>query len=307
MYIAKPKFTTSNHLITKIVVDLYHVNEIFKENKILKKALAGLVVGYEDIQDSDLAIRSASLIFLYDCSDSGLGPKVILGIHDYSLLDDNCLENVFSFEEKNINELSFQDKAFESKVKSVFARFLINPNTIKFPTRELGTKDFPIVMEICTEAKTIWNEFFYKKDEFGNNQKPPKSMTILVDDLDWENYLTELAGYIKSILFLDELNISYGGIEIDSKKFLSKTLLNCQILIPYEKNEGAEILRLNAQLESINKEIAFHEGKLSNQNFILKAKPELVEYARTKLTEYKSQLESINKRLESISFKGAND
>lgn len=298
---------TNNHLIESIIINLYHTSEIFKENNYLKNITLNNESKYEDIIDANLASRSASLVFFYACSVDSLNQKAVLTIHDYSLLNDDCLEGVFSISKENINNISFRDKAFESKVKSIFARFSTNPKTIKFPTRALGTNDFPIVMEICTEAKTIWNEFFYKKDEFGNNQKPPKSMTILVDDLDWENYITELAGYIKSILFLDELNISYSGVEVDSKKFLSKTLPNCQILIPYEKNEGAEILRLNAQLESINKEIAFHEGKLANQNFISKAKPELVEISKTKLAEYKSQLESINKRLESISFKGASD
>ncbi|MHC5082871.1 MAG: class I tRNA ligase family protein, partial [Planctomycetota bacterium] len=59
----------------------------------------------------------------------------------------------------------------------------------------------------------------------------------------------------------------------------------------------AERKRLLKQKEFVEKGIKPLEGKLNNENFVSRAKPEVVEQSRQKLKELQDQLEAINKHL----------
>src|SRR6185369_8718923 len=63
---------------------------------------------------------------------------------------------------------------------------------------------------------------------------------------------------------------------------------------------AAERERLMKELENLNKQISKTEGMLSNQNFVSRAKPEVVEGERTKLTDLKRSRENLEGRLKGL-------
>ncbi len=60
---------------------------------------------------------------------------------------------------------------------------------------------------------------------------------------------------------------------------------------------AAERARLEKQREQVEKALKGTEGKLANENFVSRAKPEVVEQARTKLGELKEQLAAVERNL----------
>ena len=56
---------------------------------------------------------------------------------------------------------------------------------------------------------------------------------------------------------------------------------------------GAERKRLEKERDNLNKQIASIDGKLSNQGFVAKAPPEVVQQQRAKLEELRGQLASV--------------
>ena len=62
----------------------------------------------------------------------------------------------------------------------------------------------------------------------------------------------------------------------------------------------AERVKLEKQKEQIEKGKKAVEAKLSNENFISKAKPEVVAQAREKLAELTEQLETVDKHLSEL-------
>jgi len=60
---------------------------------------------------------------------------------------------------------------------------------------------------------------------------------------------------------------------------------------------GEERKRLEKQRDQILKYIKPVEGKLGNENFVNKAKPEVVKQARDKLQELKEQLAAVEEHL----------
>jgi valyl-tRNA synthetase len=73
-----------------------------------------------------------------------------------------------------------------------------------------------------------------------------------------------------------------------------------QIFVHDVIDPEAERKRLEKQKEQILKGLRGTEGKLNNENFISRAKPEVVEQARTKLKEFQDQLAAIEKHIAEI-------
>jgi valyl-tRNA synthetase len=62
----------------------------------------------------------------------------------------------------------------------------------------------------------------------------------------------------------------------------------------------AERLRLQKQKEQIEKAKKAVEAKLANENFVTKAKPEVVSQARDRLAELTEQLNNVEKHLSEL-------
>ena len=73
-----------------------------------------------------------------------------------------------------------------------------------------------------------------------------------------------------------------------------------QIYIHDVIDPEAERLRLEKQKDKIEKAKKGVEAKLSNENFVSKAKPEVVSSAREKLAELTEQLETIERHLSEL-------
>jgi valyl-tRNA synthetase len=73
-----------------------------------------------------------------------------------------------------------------------------------------------------------------------------------------------------------------------------------QIFVHDVIDPKAERKRLEKQKEQIVKGLRGTEGKLNNENFVSRAKPEVVEQARTKLKEFQDQLAAIEKHIAEI-------
>jgi valyl-tRNA synthetase len=63
---------------------------------------------------------------------------------------------------------------------------------------------------------------------------------------------------------------------------------------------ATERTRLEKQRQMVEKAVKGTEGKLANENFLSRAKPEVVEQARAKLVELKEQLEAVERNLKEL-------
>lgn len=83
-------------------------------------------------------------------------------------------------------------------------------------------------------------------------------------------------------------------------KAASAVIDEIQIFVHDVIDPDAEHKRLEKQKEQILKGLGATEGKLNNENFVSRAKPEVVEQARAKLKEFQDQLAAIEKHLAEI-------
>ncbi|MBW8014997.1 MAG: valine--tRNA ligase [Planctomycetes bacterium] len=83
-------------------------------------------------------------------------------------------------------------------------------------------------------------------------------------------------------------------------KAASAIIDEIQIFVHDVIDPEAERKRLEKQKEQIVKGLRGTEGKLNNENFISRAKPEVVEQARIKLKEFQDQLTAIEKHIAEI-------
>ena len=83
-------------------------------------------------------------------------------------------------------------------------------------------------------------------------------------------------------------------------KSASAVIEEMQIFVHDVIDPQEERKRLNKQKKEIENGLRSTEGKLSNENFVNRAKPEVVEQARNKLVELKDQLAAVEKHLEEL-------
>ncbi|MBP5242267.1 MAG: class I tRNA ligase family protein [Clostridia bacterium] len=109
-----------------------------------------------------------------------------------------------------------------------------------------------------------------------------------------KNSIVKLAG-ANDIIFID-----------DAKELPEKTVSHvceiCQIYIPLGElvDIEKEKVRLTAELERVDAEIARANGKLSNQSFVAKAPKKLVEEEQAKLEKYTAMREKLEKQLQEL-------
>ena len=105
-------------------------------------------------------------------------------------------------------------------------------------------------------------------------------------------------GYLKTLAAIDELTI--GRLDDAKPEHAMTAVANgVEIYLPIGGliDVPKETQRLQKELDSLQKEIARVEGKLSNAGFLAKAPADVVEKEKVKADEYKEKYQSIQERI----------
>jgi valyl-tRNA synthetase len=153
------------------------------------------------------------------------------------------------------------------------------------------------VMEIINAARNIRGEM---------NLKPSLKIPLRVKTKDSEKELiaNTSAHYIMDLARLEDLEV---GPSVAKPKVSASTILNdAEVIVPLEglMDFGEEKKRIEKELKKVEKEIIFLSKKLSNQNFVDKAPPDVIEKDRQnhkdlseKQTKLQSHLQTIDQAL----------
>ena len=131
-------------------------------------------------------------------------------------------------------------------------------------------KDLALVMDIITSVRNIRGEM---------NLNPGLTLNLLIklEDPETGSTITENLKYIKELAKIREFDI---GPTIEKPRMAMSSVLNgMEIIVPLEgiMNFREEKNRIEKELKKIEKNIIVLSKKLSNQNFIEKAPPEVIE------------------------------
>ena len=129
------------------------------------------------------------------------------------------------------------------------------------------------VMEIINAARNIRGEM---------NLKPSLKIPLRIKTSDPKKELiaNTFAHYIKELARLEDLEV--GPSVVKPKVSASSILSDAEVIVPLEglMDFGEEKKRIEKELKKVEKEIIFLSRKLSNQNFVDKAPPDVIEKDR---------------------------
>ncbi|WP_350431505.1 valine--tRNA ligase [Shewanella sp. H8] len=130
------------------------------------------------------------------------------------------------------------------------------------------------------------------------NIAPSKPLNALVRGVSYEDRIRLEANqtFFASLAKLETITI----LEEGETAPMSSTQLvgNMELLIPMAGliDVGAEMARIDKQLEKLAQEIARIEGKLSNQGFVAKAPAAVIDKERAKMTDLTRDIEKLNEQ-----------
>ena len=151
-------------------------------------------------------------------------------------------------------------------------------------------KEIEIVQAVIRTIRDIRND----------RSIPPKERLVVSvksggEDVD---ILVRNARLIEHLAGLKEFS---AGVEIEKPANAAIGLADAiEVYVHDAIDPEAERQKLARQKENVQKAKAGTEAKLDNENFVNKAKPEVVAQARDKLDELSKQLETIEKHLEEL-------
>ncbi len=168
----------------------------------------------------------------------------------------------------------------------------------QYPTRDEGIEDngaeekIAIVMDAVTAIRNIRGEL---------NLSPSLELQALIKaSNNIENVLNENMAYIQKLARARNVEI---GKDIQQPKSAAAAVKpSMEIFVPLEGlfDIDAEIARLTKEKGKIEEEIQFVQKKLSNENFISKAPPAVVEENKTKYNEYMDKLKTLQDNIEKL-------
>ena len=128
------------------------------------------------------------------------------------------------------------------------------------------------------------------------NKKPSEKLTVSVNGpAAVTKILSDNSELICQLAGLDRFECGEGIVKPD--KAAAAIVDQMQIFLHNAIDVEAERLRLKKQKEQIEKGVIGFEAKLSNENFITRAKEEVVQQTKDKLAEMKDQISNIEKLL----------
>ena len=123
-------------------------------------------------------------------------------------------------------------------------------------------------------------------------------MFVVMDSNDAGNSFINAESYIKTLAGISEIAVQTdtGGIGADA---VSIVIPSGMIYLPFAElvDIEKEIERLNAEKEKYANEIERAEKKLSNEGFVKKAPPKLIEEEKEKIETYKEMLKAAEERI----------
>jgi len=156
--------------------------------------------------------------------------------------------------------------------------------------------EIKVLMDIITGIRNIRGEM---------NINPSVEMPAKVRALDSnaEALLKEVSGYVQRLARVKDLEVS-ASLERPRKSAVAVTP-DAEVYVPLEGlvDVDSELARLRKEIEKAEKEMAPFEKKLSNESFVSKAPPDVVEKTRgilEELSQKKAKLEEGHARLEGM-------
>ncbi|RPE83871.1 valyl-tRNA synthetase [Vespertiliibacter pulmonis] len=135
-----------------------------------------------------------------------------------------------------------------------------------------------------------------------NNIPPSKSLDLLlrnVSDKDRKIFV-ENDRLLKAIAKLDSIKVLADGE--NAPLSVAKLVNGAEVLVPMAGfiNKEAELARLTKEMEKYQGEIQRIENKLSNEAFVAKAPPAVIEKEREKMAEYQDGLVKIQQQYKAV-------
>ena len=106
------------------------------------------------------------------------------------------------------------------------------------------------------------------------------------------------ASYVKTLAAVEPLNVSLTTPE-KPENAMAAVVSGVEIYMPLKGliDVDKETARLNKELLTLDKELARVSGKLSNEGFVAKAPPDVIEKEKAKQHEFEEKVKAINERL----------
>jgi valyl-tRNA synthetase len=131
---------------------------------------------------------------------------------------------------------------------------------------------------------------------------PSKPLSVLLRNAsasDWQR-LQSTRAFLGSLAKLDNIDL----LSADEKAPASATALvgEMEILIPMAGliDKDAELARIAKALDKIEKDFSRTQGKLSNESFVSKAPPEVIDKEKAKLAEFVMQMDKLKEQRQTI-------
>lgn len=152
---------------------------------------------------------------------------------------------------------------------------------------EKAVEDIQLVIKTLRDIRNKYG--ISPKDKMSASSNAPDSVGQI---------LNENSSLICQLANLEKFEAS-GDME-KPKKAAASVAGELQVYLHNAIDPQAEIKRLNKQKEKILKGKKSAEGKLSNENFLNKAKPEVVQRAKEQLEQFNRQLENVEQLLSEL-------
>ncbi len=157
---------------------------------------------------------------------------------------------------------------------------------------EGAAREMGLVIEIITAIRNIRGEM---------NLPPGKQITVILraKDPEDEKSLQINRSFIQNLARVDELRMGERIERSDQHAFA--VVRDVEIYVPMDRSRmEEEVRRLQKEISKIEKEIAFVNKKLSNEQFLSKAPPEVVDQEKGKALQYQSTREKFEESLKKI-------
>ncbi|MCY4644072.1 MAG: valine--tRNA ligase [Bacteriovoracales bacterium] len=139
------------------------------------------------------------------------------------------------------------------------------------------------------------------RQNIGLSPKKEIKIEIFTDQQDFCRYIEKNVRFLSGITKSSEIKISQKSSRKPKQSIMAATSF-CEIFIPLDRviNLKEEIIRLKKEISKTETDFKKFEKKLSNQNFIEKAKEEVVFSTKEKAAKFLARLESLKKNLNNL-------